>query len=87
MILVLVIFNKSLKNCYLEYIMTLNVTNNITNLLFTSDLTNGIDIRILGTYEKPWFIARDIALILEYKESKSPHTNSQYSGTSKSLAS
>lgn len=35
---------------------------------FKSTLTNGNEIRVLGTYDKPLFIARDIAEMLGYKD-------------------
>lgn len=38
--------------------------------VFKSKLTNGKEIRVLGTYDKPLFIAKDIAEILGYKDTK-----------------
>ena len=34
--------------------------------IFKSELTNGIELRILGTHDDPWFVAKDIATMLEY---------------------
>ena len=43
----------------------------ITNLfLFKSDLTNGKEIRVVGTSENPLFIGKDIAEILGYKNTR-----------------
>ena len=36
--------------------------------IFKSELTKDIELRVLGTPEEPWFIAKDIALMLEYKK-------------------
>ena len=44
--------------------------SNIGHLIFKSELTNGIELRVLGTSEEPWFIAKDIALMLDYKDTK-----------------
>ena len=44
-----------------------NQLSNIILPIFKSELTNGIELRILGTSDEPWFIAKDIALMLEYK--------------------
>ena len=38
--------------------------------IFKSELTKDIELRVLGTPEEPWFIAKDIALMLEYKDTK-----------------
>ncbi len=34
--------------------------------IFKSELTNGIELRILGSHDDPWFVAKDIATMLEY---------------------
>jgi len=39
-------------------------------LIFKSELTGNKNIRVFGTNDKPWFVAKDIAEILEYKDSK-----------------
>ena len=31
--------------------------------IFKSELTNGIELRILGSHDDPWFVAKDIATI------------------------
>ena len=36
--------------------------------IFKSELTNGSELRVLGAHDDPWFIAKDIALMLEYKD-------------------
>ena len=36
--------------------------------IFKSELTNGIELRILGSHDDPWFVAKDIATMLEYKD-------------------
>ena len=41
--------------------------SNNRSLFFKSELTNGKALRIFGTYENPYFVAKDIAEILEYK--------------------
>ena len=38
--------------------------------VFKSELTNGKEIRVLGTYDKPLFIAKDIAEMLGYKDTE-----------------
>jgi prophage antirepressor-like protein len=38
--------------------------------IFKSELTNGIELRILGLHDDPWFIAKDIAAMLEYKNTE-----------------
>ena len=45
-----------------------NQLSNIILPIFKSELTNGIELRILGTFDEPWFIAKDIALMLDYKK-------------------
>ena len=46
---------------------TENIVLSNTNLfLFKSDLTNGKEIRVVGTSENPLFIGKDIAEILGY---------------------
>ena len=45
-----------------------NQLSNIILPIFKSELTNGIELRILGTSDEPWFIAKDIALMLDYKK-------------------
>jgi prophage antirepressor-like protein len=41
----------------------------ITDLpIFKSDLTADKELRVLGTYNEPWFIGKDIALFLGYKD-------------------
>ena len=47
-----------------------NVLSNNNLLLFKSDLTNGKDIRVVGTTENPLFIAKDIGEILGYIDTK-----------------
>ena len=39
-------------------------------LVFKSKLTNGKEVRVLGTYDKPLFIAKDIAKMLGYKDTE-----------------
>ena len=39
-------------------------------LIFKSDLTNGKELRIFGTYEEPLFVAKDVAEMLGYKDTK-----------------
>ena len=38
--------------------------------IFKSELTKDIELRVLGTPDEPWFIAKDIVLMLEYKDTK-----------------
>ena len=45
-----------------------NQLSNIILPIFKSELTNVIELRILGTFDEPWFIAKDIALMLDYKK-------------------
>jgi prophage antirepressor-like protein len=45
-------------------------TKNYIQQTFSSDLTNGKEIRCFGTSEEPWFVAKDIAEILEYKNTR-----------------
>ena len=48
---------------------TENIVLSNTNLfLFKSDLTNGKEIRVVGTSENPLFIGKDIAEILGYAD-------------------
>ena len=48
-----------------------NIELSNTNLfLFKSDLTNGKEIRVVGTAENPLFIGKDIAEILGYKNTR-----------------
>ena len=50
---------------------TENIVLSNTNLfLFKSDLTNGKEIRVVGTSENPLFIGKDIAEILGYKNTR-----------------
>ena len=42
--------------------------SNIGHQIFNSELTKGIELRVLGTSEEPWFIAKDIAKMLDYKD-------------------
>jgi len=44
-----------------------NVLSNTNLFLFKSDLTNGKEIHVVGTSENPFFIGKDIAEILGYK--------------------
>ena len=39
-------------------------------LIFKSDLTNGKELRIFGTYEEPLFVAKDVAEMLGYKNNE-----------------
>ena len=39
-------------------------------LIFKSDLTNSKELRIFGTYEEPLFVAKDVAEMLGYKDTK-----------------
>jgi hypothetical protein len=55
--------------------------SNILLPIFKSELTNGIELRVLGTPENPWFIAKDVAIMLEYKDTKKAikaHIESDY---------
>jgi len=45
-----------------------NVLSNTNLFLFKSDLTNGKEIRVVGTSENPLFIGKDIAEILGYTD-------------------
>ena len=45
-----------------------NVLSNTNLFLFKSDLTNGKEIRVVGTTENPLFIGKDIAEILGYAD-------------------
>ena len=47
--------------------------NNIP--IFKSELTNGIELRILGTHDDPWFVAKDIATMLEYSNTNKAITD------------
>ena len=38
--------------------------------IFKSELTNGIELRILGSHDDPWFVAKDIATMLEYSNTE-----------------
>jgi len=38
--------------------------------IFKSELTNGSELRVLGSHEEPCFIAKDIAAMLEYKNTE-----------------
>ena len=38
--------------------------------IFKSDLINNNELRVLGTIENPLFIAKDVAIMLEYKDTK-----------------
>jgi very-short-patch-repair endonuclease len=39
-------------------------------LIFNSELTQGRDLRVFGTYDNPLFVAKDIAEMLGYKDTK-----------------
>ena len=45
-----------------------NELSNNNIFLFKSDLTNGKEIRVIGTPENPLFIGKDIAEILGYSD-------------------
>jgi prophage antirepressor-like protein len=47
-----------------------NKLNIFENVIFKCELTNGKDLRVFGTYDYPWFVAKDIASMLEYKDTK-----------------
>lgn len=47
-----------------------NELSNTNLFLFKSDLTNGKEIRVVGTAENPLFIGKDIAEILGYKNTR-----------------
>jgi len=48
----------------------LTKNNSQNNKTFSSELTDGKDVRWFGTFNDPWFIAKDIAEILGYKDTK-----------------
>jgi len=48
--------------------MTTSILNNNQLPIFKSPLTKGLEIRYLGTLDNPLFIAKDIAMMLGYKD-------------------
>ncbi len=50
-------------------------SNNIKELFFKSELTNGRELRVLGTHDMPFFVGKDIADFLGYKDTKSAITD------------
>jgi prophage antirepressor-like protein len=42
--------------------------NQSTPPIFKEELLNGHELRVIGTHDKPLFIARDIATMLGYKD-------------------
>ena len=44
-------------------------------LVFKSELTNGKELRVIGTSGEPWFVAKDIAEFLEYKDTTTAITD------------
>jgi prophage antirepressor-like protein len=47
-----------------------NQSSNIINQIFKSDIIGDNELRVIGTYENPLFVARDIATILGYTDTK-----------------
>jgi len=69
----------SLKICYLQSnksnIMTTSTDQgtqlSISQLpIFKSELISGHELRVLGTHDDPLFIAKDVAKMLDYKDTK-----------------